>query len=82
MMFYVQEKEQQAEADEKILAHFASGSTAEINPMCAMFGGVVGQEVVKAISGKFTPISQWLYFDRCELHCATITVQRARSVLY
>ena len=53
--------------DETVLAQFASTSSAEINPMCAMFGGVVGQEVVKAISGKFTPISQWLYFDRCEL---------------
>jgi hypothetical protein len=33
--------------------------------MCAMFGGIAGQEVLKAISGKYTPISQWLYFDRC-----------------
>ena len=56
-----------------MLAHFASGSSAEINPMCAMFGGVVGQEVVKAISGKFTPISQWLYFDRCALRISLRT---------
>lgn len=61
----MQEKEKQAEVDDKVLAQFASGCSAEINPMCAMFGGIVGQEVVKAISGKFTPISQWLYFDRC-----------------
>lgn len=42
--------------------------------MCAMFGGIVGQEVVKAISGKFGPISQWLYCDRCgPPHCAMRT---------
>lgn len=31
-----------------------------------MPGGVVGQEVVKAVSGKFHPIFQWLYFDSAE----------------
>ena len=31
------------------LAHCAGG---EINPITAMFGGVVGQEVMKAMSGK------------------------------
>lgn len=54
----------QAELEDKVIAQFASTSSAEINPMCTMFGGIVGQEVVKAISGKFGPISQWLYFDR------------------
>ncbi len=40
----------------RTLAHCASG---ELNPMAAMFGGIVGQEVVKAVSGKFTPLHQW-----------------------
>lgn len=30
-------------------------------------GGVVGQEVLKACTGKFTPIKQWMYFDAVEL---------------
>jgi len=34
--------------------------------MAAMFGGFVGQEVVKAVSGKFTPLFQWFYFDSVE----------------
>lgn len=34
--------------------------------MAAMFGGFVGQEVVKAVSGKFTPLHQWFYFDSAE----------------
>ena len=34
--------------------------------MAAMFGGVVGQEVMKAASGKFHPLFQFLYFDSIE----------------
>jgi ubiquitin-activating enzyme E1 len=46
--------------DENVLKHFASGSRAVLNPMAAMFGGIVGQEVVKASSGKFHPLFQVL----------------------
>lgn len=46
------------EIDEKLLHHFAFGARAVLNPMAAMFGGVVGQEVVKACSGKFHPLFQ------------------------
>ncbi|PPR86840.1 hypothetical protein GOBAR_AA33847 [Gossypium barbadense] len=33
----------------KLLTHFAFGARAVLNPMAAMFGGIVGQEVVKAL---------------------------------
>lgn len=49
--------------DMKLLRHFSYGSRAVLNPMAAMFGGIVGQEVVKACSGKFHPIFQFFYFD-------------------
>ncbi|VAH41779.1 unnamed protein product [Triticum turgidum subsp. durum] len=49
--------------DEKLFRQFASGSKAVLNPMAAMFGGIVGQEVVKACSGKFHPLNQFFYFD-------------------
>ncbi|PAN15572.1 hypothetical protein PAHAL_2G498900 [Panicum hallii] len=52
--------------DEKLLRHFSSGSRAVLNPMAAMFGGIVGQEVVKACSGKFHPLYQFFYFDSVE----------------
>lgn len=52
--------------DENVLKHFASGSRAVLNPMAAMFGGLVGQEVVKASSGKFHPLFQFFYFDSLE----------------
>lgn len=44
--------------DPKLLRHFAFGARAVLNPMAAMFGGIVGQEVVKACSGKFHPLFQ------------------------
>lgn len=34
--------------------------------MNAAIGGVVAQEVMKACSGKFHPIHQWLYLDAIE----------------
>ncbi|KAK1351586.1 E1 ubiquitin-activating enzyme [Heracleum sosnowskyi] len=52
--------------DKKLLRNFAFGSRAVLNPMAAMFGGIVGQEVVKACSGKFQPLFQFFYFDSIE----------------
>ncbi|EPS70237.1 hypothetical protein M569_04521 [Genlisea aurea] len=50
----------------KLLTQFAFGSRAVLNPMAAIFGGIVGQEVVKACSGKFHPLFQFFYFDSLE----------------
>ncbi|KAE8711543.1 Ubiquitin-activating enzyme E1 2 [Hibiscus syriacus] len=50
----------------KLLRHFAFGARAVLNPMASMFGGIVGQEVVKACSGKFHPLFQFFYFDSVE----------------
>ncbi|XP_076893959.1 ubiquitin-activating enzyme E1 2-like isoform X1 [Bidens hawaiensis] len=50
----------------KLLRVFAYGARAVLNPMAAMFGGIVGQEVVKACSGKFHPLVQFFYFDSVE----------------
>ncbi|KAG6697750.1 hypothetical protein I3842_09G217300 [Carya illinoinensis] len=52
--------------DQILLRHFASGARAVLNPMAAMFGGIVGQEVVKACSGKFHPLFQFFYFESVE----------------
>ena len=45
------------------LAYVAAGDLAPIN---AFIGGLAAQEVMKACSGKFMPIMQWLYFDALE----------------
>lgn len=53
-------------ADEKLLSIFAKVSAGELCPVNAVIGGTIAQEVLKACSGKFTPIKQYLYFDAIE----------------
>ena len=53
-----------AEAD--VVKQLARGSCAVLSPMCAALGGIVGQEVLKACSGKFMPINGFFYFDAAE----------------
>ena len=49
-----------------LLQKLAWSSQGNLSPVAAFFGGIVGQEVLKACSGKFTPIRQWLYYDFAE----------------
>ncbi|KAL6112008.1 uncharacterized protein ACO6RY_08859 [Pungitius sinensis] len=51
------------EAAVRSLSYTAQGQLAPIN---AFIGGLAAQEVIKACSGKFTPLQQWLYFDALE----------------
>lgn len=53
-------------AQERIVLHLASGAKAVLSPMCAALGGIVGQEVLKACSGKFSPINGFFYLDADE----------------
>lgn len=54
------------EGQDRIIMQLASGSKAILSPMCAALGGMVGQEVLKACSGKFTPIPGFFYLDADE----------------
>jgi ubiquitin-activating enzyme E1 len=53
-------------AQERIVLQLASGSKAILSPMCAAIGGIVGQEVLKACSGKFSPINGFFFLDADE----------------
>lgn len=53
-------------ANRRLIHHLASGCRAILSPMCAVLGGMVGQEVLKACSGKFTPINGFFYLDADE----------------
>jgi len=53
--------------DEKIVKYLAYGATGELPYMTAVIGGITAQETLKAVSGKFTPIKQWFYFDATEV---------------
>ncbi|KAI4165391.1 MAG: hypothetical protein LQ342_000799 [Letrouitia transgressa] len=54
------------ELDEKLLRELSYQAQGDLSPMAALFGGLAAQEVLKAVSGKFHPILQWLYFDSLE----------------
>jgi len=60
------ELECKEEATKAKYSELARASSAVISPMCAFLGGIVGQEVLKACSHKFTPLQQLLYFDAFE----------------
>ncbi|KAL8287622.1 hypothetical protein RQP46_003480 [Phenoliferia psychrophenolica] len=52
--------------DDKVLTELAYQATGDLSPINAVIGGFVAQEVLKAISGKFSPLFQYLYFDALE----------------
>eukprot|EP01155_Anaeramoeba_flamelloides_P052866 Anaeramoba_flamelloidesc42890_g1_i1.p1 GENE.c42890_g1_i1~~c42890_g1_i1.p1 ORF type:complete len:1027 (-),score=324.66 c42890_g1_i1:198-3257(-) len=49
--------------DEKLVKEFVYTSMGTINPLTAALGGIVGQEVMKACTGKFTPLNQFLFVE-------------------
>lgn len=55
-----------ADLDDTILEKLSFTASGTLNPMAAMFGGIVGQEIMKAVSGKFHPLFQWFYYDSVE----------------
>lgn len=52
--------------NEKLFTTFAKTCSGELCPLNAVIGGTMAQEVLKACSGKFTPIQQFMYFDAIE----------------
>lgn len=52
--------------DEKLIKELSYQARGNVSPMVAVYGGVIAQEVLKAVSGKFHPIVQYLYFDSLE----------------
>ncbi|CAF3810848.1 unnamed protein product [Rotaria socialis] len=50
-----------------LLKTFVYSAKGAFAPICSAMGGFVGQQVLTSITGKFTPIQQWLYLDAYEL---------------
>lgn len=49
-------------AEEKIVKNCAHYAGSSLVPMTAFFGGIIAQEIVK-LTGKYTPLRQWLHYD-------------------
>jgi ubiquitin-activating enzyme E1 len=56
----------EVELNEKLIIELSYQAQGDLSPMAAFFGGLAAQEVLKAVSGKFHPIKQWLYLDSLE----------------
>ena len=63
---FIEKEKLEVELDEKLIKELSFQAQGDLNPMAAFFGGLAAQEVLKAVSGKFHPINQWLYFDSLE----------------
>ncbi|CAM9144146.1 unnamed protein product, partial [Rangifer tarandus platyrhynchus] len=57
---------QQDNLDEDLITKLAYVAAGDLAPMNAFTGGLAAQEVMKACTGKFMPVMQWLYFDALE----------------
>lgn len=53
--------------ERKFMLLFAFQAQGTFNPLAAFYGGYVAQEVVKAITGKFSPTNQFFYYDAIEV---------------
>ncbi|KAH6856831.1 hypothetical protein B0I37DRAFT_368478 [Chaetomium sp. MPI-CAGE-AT-0009] len=56
----------EVEFDEKLLKELSYQATGDLSPMAAFFGGLAAQEALKAVSGKFNPVKQFMYVDSLE----------------
>ena len=51
-----------AEVDSAVAARVGALAAVELPPLCAVIGGLVAFEIVKA-TGKYTPLNGWCYLD-------------------
>lgn len=56
----------EGELDTKLIKQLSYQARGDLCPIAAVYGGLVAQEVLKACTGKFVPINQWMYFDSLE----------------
>ena len=48
--------------DEQLIKNVALFAETQISPSCSFWGGIIAQEVIK-LTGKYTPLRQWLHHD-------------------
>nr|DBA28735.1 TPA: hypothetical protein GDO54_009041 [Pyxicephalus adspersus] len=49
--------------DEQLIRWLSWTSRGFFAPLAAAMGGIASQEVLKAVTGKFSPLQQWLFLD-------------------
>lgn len=66
------------EIEAEVFKKAVSYAGCSISPMCAFFGGIVAQEIVK-LTGKYSPLKQWLHFDIYETLPREDNINRATT---
>ncbi|KAL6048271.1 Ubiquitin-like modifier-activating enzyme 6 [Balamuthia mandrillaris] len=56
-----------SDIDEEVVQKLAFTSQGGVAGLTAFLGGVTAQEAIKSVTGKFTPLNQFLYLDALEL---------------
>ncbi|XP_067302477.1 ubiquitin-like modifier-activating enzyme 1 isoform X1 [Pseudorasbora parva] len=56
----------QEQLDQAVIKKLSCVAAGDLAPVNAFIGGLAAQEAMKACTGKFMPIMQWLYFDALE----------------
>uniref|UniRef100_A0A8C5I708 E1 ubiquitin-activating enzyme n=1 Tax=Gouania willdenowi TaxID=441366 RepID=A0A8C5I708_GOUWI len=56
-----------APVNTELVLNLSRTARGTLPPLAAAVGGVASQEVLKAITGKFAPLQQWLYIDAFEV---------------
>nr|XP_033770664.1 ubiquitin-like modifier-activating enzyme 6 isoform X2 [Geotrypetes seraphini] len=59
--------ESKPEVDEDIVKWLSWTARGFLTPLAAAVGGIASQEVLKAVTGKFSPLQQWLYIDAIDI---------------
>ena len=65
--------------EEEFVRKISYTSKVSFGPLCAFVGGLVCQESIKAITGKYTPISQIMYYN-CQEVTPTLDAKDAEIV--
>jgi len=61
--------------DKNRLQYLSFTSRGCFAPLCAFLGGVVAQEALKALTGKFTPVNQWVSTPGIKLHAVVFVLK-------
>eukprot|EP00795_Rhopilema_esculentum_P005943 gene5943-11291_t len=60
-------KDKVGDLSQKLDSSLTSCLPCQFSPLCAAVGGIAAQEVLKAVTGKFSPLMQWLLLDATEI---------------
>lgn len=72
--------EKRVAAIKKLVFRFAMTCRGNFGPQSAYIGGIVSQEIVKAITGKFKPIVQTMYADSIEVLDETLFPENINTI--